>query len=114
MRIGELSARSGVSARSLRYYEQHDLIRAERAANGYREYGESMVERATVIHQLFGMGFSREVVESVLTCVGDAPESAHDAAADTLALVRDDLTRQIERLASTRGRIDEFLDARVR
>jgi len=113
MRIGELSRQSGVSQRSLRYYEERELITAERSPNGYREYAPAMVERASVIQQLFGMGFSREIVESVLSCTGNAPESAHAAAADTLTLVRDDLTAQIDRLSSTRARIDEFLDARA-
>lgn len=40
MRIGELAELAGVSTRSLRYYEAQGLLRARRAANGYREYGD--------------------------------------------------------------------------
>lgn len=38
MLIGELSRRTGVSARSLRYYEAQGLLSAGRGANGYRDY----------------------------------------------------------------------------
>jgi DNA-binding transcriptional MerR regulator len=36
MLIGELAERAGTSARTLRYYEAHGLVHAERHANGYR------------------------------------------------------------------------------
>jgi DNA-binding transcriptional MerR regulator len=34
MRVGELSRRTGVSARMLRYYEEQDLLHPERGSNG--------------------------------------------------------------------------------
>ncbi|MBA4496593.1 MerR family DNA-binding transcriptional regulator [Paenactinomyces guangxiensis] len=40
MNIGEISCRTGVSVRSIRYYEQKGLISPKRQENGYREYGE--------------------------------------------------------------------------
>ncbi|SDZ25903.1 MerR family transcriptional regulator [Herbiconiux ginsengi] len=114
MRIGEVSRRSGVSARSLRYYEQHGLISARRESNGYREYDDSTVARAEIVHMLFGMDFPREVVQSVLTCTGDAPAAAHDALADQLVQVRSELAERIERLAYTHGRVNAFLEERGR
>lgn len=113
MRIGEVSRRSGVSPRSLRYYEQLGLIDSERESNGYRRYDGVAVERAVVIHMLFEMDFSREIVTSVLACTGDAPAEAHDALAVQLARVREDLSTRIETLMATRHRIDDFLDARA-
>jgi hypothetical protein len=40
VRIGELPDRCGVSARSLRYYEQQGLVTPSRPTNGYREHDE--------------------------------------------------------------------------
>jgi DNA-binding transcriptional MerR regulator len=110
MRIGELSARSGVSPRSLRYYEQLGLIGAERSANGYRDYADAVVERAAAIHLVFEMGFPRDVVETVLRCVGDAPAAVHAEVAEQLGAVRAHLDERIRHLRSTRERIDEFLE----
>ena len=109
IRIGGLSRRSGVSQRSLRYYEDVGLLRSHRASNGYREYDPAVVERASAIHLLFDMGFSRDVVATVLTCIGDVPAETHDAVREQLAAVRDGLTAQMDKLAQTRRRLDEFL-----
>jgi predicted transcriptional regulator len=49
MLIGELSARTGVSQRLLRYYEEQGLLQPARDPNGYRRYGENMV---TTVHQV--------------------------------------------------------------
>ena len=38
MRIGDLSAATGASARSLRYYEEQGLLSSERGAGGQRHY----------------------------------------------------------------------------
>jgi DNA-binding transcriptional MerR regulator len=112
MHIGELSRRSGVSARSLRYYEQHGLIAADRGANGYRDYGEATVARAATIHSLFGMGFPRAVVSAVLACTGDASPRAHDEVVAPLTRVRDDMAERIRLLTETHDALTEFLDGR--
>lgn len=110
MKIGELSRRSGVSARSLRYYEQHGLLAAHRGPNGYREYDDSTVSRAETIHLLFGMEFSRELVQSVLTCTGDASNASHEALAEQLKDVRSELAERIERLTDTHRQVSSFLE----
>jgi len=112
MRIGELSSRSGVSQRSLRYYEQHGLIEASRESNGYRDYGDAVVDRARTIHLLFDMGFARELVHSVLSCTGVATQAAHDDLAARLTVARDQLDARITHLTTTRGQINEFLSTR--
>jgi DNA-binding transcriptional MerR regulator len=113
LRIGEVSRRSGVSQRSLRYYEQQGLISTERAGNGYREYGDDVVARAATIHSLFGMGFPRDVVGAVLACAGPASAAAHDEAAEALSRVRDEMDERIRLLTGTREAIDAFLTRRA-
>ncbi|MEO3802432.1 MerR family transcriptional regulator [Nonomuraea sp. B1E8] len=69
MRIGELAERTGVSPRSLRYYEQHGLLSARRAANGYRDYGEEDVRLVAEIRALLSVGFTLEDTRPFLDCL---------------------------------------------
>jgi DNA-binding transcriptional MerR regulator len=56
MRIGELSRRTGVSVRLLRYYEQQGLLAPARRPSGYREYRDEDVERVRRIRLLLAAG----------------------------------------------------------
>ncbi|MEV6203543.1 MerR family transcriptional regulator [Streptomyces sp. NPDC051771] len=74
MRIGELARRTGVSARSLRHYEQAGLIASDRAANGYRVYEEGAVVRVANIRHLLGAGLTLDDVAAFRSCLdGDLP-----------------------------------------
>ncbi len=53
IRIGELAARTGVSVRSLRYYEEQGLLTSLRSPSGHRRYVEGQVERILFIQRLF-------------------------------------------------------------
>ncbi|SEO54550.1 MerR family DNA-binding transcriptional regulator [Amycolatopsis saalfeldensis] len=56
MLIGELSRRTGVSPRLLRYYGEQGLLPSERTSNGYRVYGElaAMDERIDAMRRRRG------------------------------------------------------------
>jgi DNA-binding transcriptional MerR regulator len=58
MRIGELSRRTGVSVRLLRYYEEQGLLAPGRRPSGYREYEGGDVERVRRIRVLLDAGLS--------------------------------------------------------
>lgn len=59
LRIGELAARSGVSAKALRLYEQRGLLQpAAHSAAGYRLYGSAALARLGQILLLRRAGFS--------------------------------------------------------
>ena len=73
MRISELSRRTGVSVRSLRYYEQQRLLCARRLENGYRDLDEEAVERVQTIQMYLGLGLSTEQIEEILQCSGISP-----------------------------------------
>ncbi|MEU5864700.1 MULTISPECIES: MerR family transcriptional regulator [unclassified Nonomuraea] len=69
MRIGELAERTGVSTRSLRYYEQHGLLSARRGPNGYREYAEEDVKLVSEIRSLLSVGFTLEDTRPFVDCL---------------------------------------------
>lgn len=66
MKIGELSARTGIPTRMLRYYEQQDLLSSERSANGYRSYNDADVDRASRVKGLIQSGLSTRMARIVL------------------------------------------------
>ena len=110
MRIGELSRLSGVSARSLRYYEQHGLIAAERGANGYREYDDEALEAARTAHLLFTLGIGRDLVRAVLACSGEVPAEVHRATRDDLVEILDQMGRRIGQLSAARDELARIVD----
>ncbi|MET8542079.1 MerR family transcriptional regulator [Kitasatospora sp. NPDC004799] len=106
MRIGELAARTGGTARALRHYEQAGLIDSERAPNGYREYGESAVVRVRNIRALVAAGLTLEDLRPLLGCL-DGDVLAGRPSARVLGIAR-------ERLAVLERRIAAQTEARDR
>lgn len=72
VRIGELSARTGVSHRSLRYYEQQGMLQSTRTAGGHREYPDGAVDRVVRIQELFAAGLHSHTIAEILPCMRDA------------------------------------------
>ncbi|MGY0489539.1 MerR family transcriptional regulator [Streptomyces sp. WG-D5] len=107
MRIGELAARTGVSVRALRYYEQHDLLAADRSPSGQRLYPDQAVDRVLLIQQLYAAGLSSRTIVELLPCVVDG--DATPELLERLAAERDRIDLKIADLAETRGRLDAVI-----
>ncbi|MGH3548011.1 MAG: MerR family transcriptional regulator [Pseudonocardiaceae bacterium] len=69
MRIGELSTATGVSERSLRYYETQGLLHPQRSGNGYRHYPEHTADTVRIIRTLLDAGLSTSTISQLLPCV---------------------------------------------
>lgn len=99
MRIGDLAAATGVSTRSLRYYEEQGLITSERSASGQRHYPPSAVERIRLIRSLLAAGLSSATIYDVLPCISD-----RTIRTPTLeARLRTELARIDEQIRALRG-----------
>ncbi|QCX74492.1 HTH-type transcriptional regulator HmrR [Streptomyces sp. YIM 121038] len=111
MLIGELSGRTGVSARLLRYYEAQGLLEVERGPNGYREYGEDAVLTVRKVRALLTAGLTTEVIREVLPCTrGEQP--GFDWCADLRELLDRELAAMDERiddLRRSRGALAGYL-----
>jgi DNA-binding transcriptional MerR regulator len=65
--IGELSTRTGVSSKTIRYYEEVGLLPpAKRADNDYRIYDDEDVERLGFIRRARSLDFALEDIDEIL------------------------------------------------
>lgn len=111
MKIGELSRATGVSIRSLRYYEQQGVLGSERCANGYREYGPDAAETVSRIRALMAIGLPTDTIRDILPCDGEAgPQpGACPALAQKIREIRDSAARQAAELARTSDALTRYL-----
>lgn len=73
--INRLAAMAGVSARTLRYYDEIALLSPRRVNNGYRVYGRSEVDRLQQILFYRALGLGLEEIKALLDA-GDFDASA--------------------------------------
>ena len=67
MQIGEVAARTELSLRSLRHWEEVGLLRPSgRSEGGFRLYTEADVERILVIRRMKPLGFTLEQMSAVM------------------------------------------------
>jgi DNA-binding transcriptional MerR regulator len=109
VRIGELSARAGVSVRALRYYEEQGLLTSTRSASGQRHYTEYAVERVVFLQRMYAAGLSSRTIVELLPCVDSPSEETSDAALERMAEERDRLSEHIADLIRTRDALDGLM-----
>lgn len=67
LQIGEVAERVGLSLRTVRYYEEMELLTpAGRTEGGFRLYTEEEVERLDLIKQMKPLGFSVQEMRDLL------------------------------------------------
>jgi len=120
MRIGELAARTGVSVRALRYYEEQGLLAPQRTAAGQRVYGPHHESVVATIRDLLAAGFCSSVIGSLLPALSDPVastdrlRSAVDAADARLRSEQNAISQELDRLAELRRRWGLAPDPHVR
>ncbi|ROQ60396.1 DNA-binding transcriptional MerR regulator [Rathayibacter sp. PhB152] len=115
MRIGELSKRTGVAPRMLRYYEEQNLITPRRLDNGYREYDDYLIDRVRKIRGLIDAGVPTRIVTNILPCLGQPQtivvENADPALYELLETERDRMNEKIAFLTQNRDALSSYLQA---
>lgn len=106
MQIGEVADRTGLSLRTIRYYEEVGLLApTARTSGGFRLYAEVDVERLELIKRMKPLDFSLEETRDLLEVLDDLAGSStardpallarleeyHDAARGRVAAVRERL-----------------------
>ncbi|MEO3809646.1 MerR family transcriptional regulator [Sphaerisporangium sp. B11E5] len=107
MRIGEVAAKSGVSVRALRYYEEQHLLTARRNSGGQRLYPDTAVTRVRLIQQLYAAGLPSRTVRQVLAGIDSGKVTP--ALLRSLTAERDRIDRQVQDLLTARARLDDVI-----
>ncbi len=112
MLIGELSRRSGVSVRAIRFYERRGVLpAASRTHAGYRQYAESDVECLAVVRRAQQMGFTLREIKAFLvlhpfsswhTDDGSGLSGAHSCMDAVIAATKGKLARLDDEIRSMR------------
>ncbi|MEX0749538.1 MAG: MerR family transcriptional regulator [Dehalococcoidia bacterium] len=108
--IGALARESGVSVRTIRFYESQGVVpAARRSASGYRLYAASDVRRLRLVRHARLLGLSlpdvRTLIEQAFssTCESFVPELA-----DLIAGKNQEVLRRIEDLQALRRELSEL------
>lgn len=110
MKIGELAKVTGVSVRSIRYYEQRGLMISTRLPNGYREYNSLAVEQVNAIQFYLSLGLTTEQVSSFLHCVIKNREAFCEEVLPIYKKKMAEIDDQIKLLSGIRSNLEERIE----
>ncbi len=115
MHIGEVAARTGLSLRSLRHWEEVGLLQPSgRTDGGFRLYTDADVEKIFVIRRMKPLGFSLDQMKDVMRDL-EALEIPGSTAADRVAVrtrldaIRAEATERRVALVRQLDMADEFI-----
>lgn len=106
--IGEAAVRAGVSAKTIRFYEEAGIIKpAARGSNRYRGYSEADVQTLSFVRRARALGFSLRDVASLLELYSNDRRASRDVKRLALKHVVE-LDRKLEELTAIRNTIAEL------
>jgi len=83
MNIGDVSERSGLPAKTIRYYEDIGLVRPMRSENGYRDFASHDLHKLAFLGRARSLGFSIEECRTLLSLYEDRERSSSSVKAIT-------------------------------
>ncbi|MBL4907595.1 MAG: Cu(I)-responsive transcriptional regulator [Sneathiella sp.] len=78
MNIGIASKKSGLPSKTIRYYEDIELLKPARAENGYRDYSLEDVHSLTFLQRARNLGFTVEECRLLLSLYNDKNRSSSE------------------------------------
>ena len=81
MNIGEAARQSNLPPKTIRYYEDIDLLKPARSDNGYRDYSDSDIHRLRFLQRARSLGFTIEECRTLLSLYEDDQRASSDVKA---------------------------------
>ncbi|MGI9275225.1 MAG: Cu(I)-responsive transcriptional regulator [Endozoicomonas sp.] len=108
MNISEASRKSGLTSKTVRYYESIGLIEpASRSANGYRTYGDSQLRELGFVHHARELGFTLDECRELLNLYRDRSRKSGSVKAMAMDKINDIQTR-IDKLETMKQSLSEL------
>ncbi|MDA7965511.1 Cu(I)-responsive transcriptional regulator [Ruegeria sp.] len=110
MNIGDVANRTGLPAKTIRYYEEINLIKPLRDANGYRRFREQDIHKLNFLGRARALGFTIEDCRTLLALYEDESR----ASADVKRIAREHLGQidaKISDLRAMRDTLGHLIDA---
>lgn len=103
MNVGDAARRTGLPAKTIRYYEEIGLIAPQRAGNGYRDYSGDDVHRLAFLKRARNLGFSIDDCRQLMALYRDRSRASADVrqiASDHVLAIEDKI-RELQSMRST-------------
>lgn len=109
MRIGELAQQSGLSTKTIRYYEDIGLVPpAPRLESGYRDYEPSMLDRLAFIRAAQAVGLSLGEIRGIVALRDDG-QTPCGHVLELLRARSAELDRRIAEIRGLRGELNRLV-----
>ncbi len=112
LKISELSARTGLSTHTLRFYEKHGLVSASvRSEAGYRYYSDTDVRRVEFVRTARHIGFSLNDISELLSIRLDKSRHSCQEVTDITETKLAEVNARIAELQSMQQTLQILLDS---
>ena len=81
MNIGDVAERSGLPAKTIRYYEDIGLVRPSRSENGYRDFAVEDLHKLAFLGRARSLGFTIEECRALLSLYEERARSSSEVKA---------------------------------
>jgi Cu(I)-responsive transcriptional regulator len=110
MNIGVVARKSGLPAKTIRYYEDIGLVRADRKPNGYRDYSDDHLNTLRFLARARSLGFSIDDCRQLLSLYEDKDRASGDVKALAMTHIAE-VERKIEELQGIRTTLASLVEA---
>lgn len=110
MNIGDVSARTGLPTKTIRYYEDIGLVRPLRDANGYRRFRETDMHKLGFVGRARALGFSIEECRDLLALYEDEDRASADVRQIAIGHL-EEIERKIAALSDMRDTLKGLVHA---
>ncbi len=110
MKIGELAEKAGVTPRTIRYYEELNLIKPSKySEKGFRLYSESTLDRLNFIKDLKDLEFTLDEIKALIFTL-DSCKTGKEFASILMPILREKQAKTINKINTYSKIKDDMLE----